>query len=143
MPGCDYLNKSFSVATSRGDAKDVCESCKATISGPNFKKNGVRMCRECFDKSTPDKEMGEFQADNFMPYYDQQLGTKITSLRQKVRLLEKKGLHYSEDNPRTRELGKMAKEYLGSQGNRQLDPKAKKEFEKITQRTARRINYGR
>ena len=142
MSGCSYMEKSFSVAASRGDSRNLCEKCDAYIKGSRYKKNGVVMCRECFDASTPDKEIGA-SVDNFTPYYDQQLGTKITSLRQKVKLLEKKGLHYSEDNPKTRELCKMAKSFLGENGTRQLDPKGKAEFERVSQKMARKVNYGR
>lgn len=137
MSGCNFQDKSFSVAMRDTRGKDFCEKCKKAILTTTYKVSGQKMCRECFDGAVPDKEIGA-SVDNFFAYYDQQLGTKITSIRQKVRLLEKKGLHYSEDNPAFRERRKLAESYLGKDGNRQLDERAKKEFTAVTQNIARK-----
>lgn len=135
MNGCRHAQKSFSVAMSP-DAKDFCERCGKALT-TTYKVNGDKMCKGCFDRAVPDKEIGA-SVDNFHPYYDQQLGCHITSVRQKVALLEKKGLHYSEDNPAFRERRKLAESYLGKDGTRSLDPRAKSEFTNITQSIARR-----
>ena len=138
MNGCRWQEKSFSVTATDDRGKDFCSKCTHTIDGTIYKKNGDKMCKACFDLCTPDKEFGTNGADLQLrsPYYDQQLGTTITNLRQKEKLLEKKGLHYSEDNPKFRELRKMSESYLGKDGRRSLDDKAKAEFTKLTQNMA-------
>jgi hypothetical protein len=116
---------------------DFCEKCGKSIKSTTYKVNGQKLCHPCFDVKVPDKEIST-NVDNFVPYFDNSLGIYITSVRQKVKLLEKKGLHYSEDNPAFREKRKLAESYLGKDGRRQLDGKAKKEFTAITQNMARR-----
>jgi len=138
MSGCNFQDKSFAVAMSDERGKDFCNKCGCSILTTTYKVNGNKMCHTCFDNAVPDKEIGA-RVDNFMPYYDQQLGTKITSIRQKVKLLEKRGLHYSEDNPKFRENRKLAESYLGRDGQKKLDPIAKQEFTKITQKMAGRV----
>lgn len=139
MNGCRFQEKSFSVAATDLRGKDFCEECGSMSIGTTatYKYNGRKMCKSCFDNAVPDKEIGAV-IDNFTPYYDQQLGCRITSIRQKVRLLEKKGLHYSEDNPKFREKRKLAESYLGKRGDRRLDEKAKREFTDVTQEIARK-----
>lgn len=130
MNGCNWQNKSFSVALSSTQTIAKCK-CGKEINPKHF-HNKKPLCDECWAK-LPSKGFG-CRVDNFTPYYDQQLGTHITSLRQKVRLLEKKGLHYSEDNPKVKELRKFAVSYLGSEGKRRLDDRAKREFTNIAQK---------
>ena len=135
MSGCNFQDKSFSVAMRDERGKDFCEKCGKAVITTTYKVNGQKMCHSCFNHAVPDKEIGA-SVDNFLGYYDQSLGTHITSIRQKVRLLEQKGLHYSEDNPAFRERRKLAESYLGKDGTRKLDERAKKEFTAVTQKIA-------
>lgn len=76
--------------------------------------------------------------DSFREYYDPVLKRFISSNRQRERLMKKEGVHYAEDNPKNRELRKMAEYFKGKRGDRYLDGKGQKEWEKATKEFARK-----
>ena len=78
-----------------------------------------------------------FGVSNVSSYYDKQLGRTISSTYQKNKLLKKQGLHYAEDNPKSKALRKQAEYFLGKKGNKILDTKARKEFNDTTQKHAK------
>lgn len=50
MSGCDYMNKSFTVAVEGEKISSFCNECKCGIVGTIYRVNGDTLCQECFDK---------------------------------------------------------------------------------------------
>lgn len=130
MNGCQFEQKSFTVPTATQKVLDLCE-CGIPITDQTYKVNRRYVCKACWE-SIPSKGFGA-AIDTFNPYYDKQLGCEVSSVRQKVRLLERKGLHYSEDNPKVRELSRLTHEY-----SRNGKIVATKEFESVSRGLAKR-----
>ncbi len=84
-----------------------------------------------------------FAVSNITAYKDNQLGVTITSNYQREKLMKKQGLHYAEDNPKNRAIRKQADYYLGKKGEKAMDKKANKEFQRETQKYARKDFKGR
>ncbi len=123
MSGCDWQNKTFTVSVTGNRTKKLCEVCKEYISDYIREANGVKMCKECFNKAISSKEIGLFRVDAFREVNDRDAGISYSSIREKHRKMKEKGIAYAEDYKQNRDLGKEAEFRFGKQGNRKLGDK--------------------
>ena len=120
MSGCDWQNKSFSVAISDHKAKNICGKCHSAIKGVIYEAKGLKLCLKCFDEAVPSKEIGLTRIDAFNEVYDRDLGSSYSSIHEKQKLMKEKGITYAEDFKQNRDLGKEAEFKFGKQGNRKM-----------------------
>lgn len=109
MPGCDWRNKSFTVAVTGIRAKKFCEICNIYISDYIREVNGVVMCKECFTKAVPSKKIGLFMVDAFREINDRDLGASYSSLREKQRKMKARGITYADDFKQNKNIGNEAR----------------------------------
>lgn len=114
MSGCDWQNKSFSVAM-RGTSYVVCEDCQKDITDSVYSYNGESLCRNCFCKKpslSKDKIQGLFNTSKDKLWdFTEWDGTKqihFTSKGQFDRYCKQKGLTWRD----VKQGNRTEKDYL-------------------------------
>ena len=114
MSGCDWQNKSFSVAV-RGTSYVICESCQKDITDSVYSYNGESLCRNCFCKKpslSKDKIQGLFNTSKDKLWdFTEWDGTKqihFTSKGQFDRYCKQKGLTWRD----VKQGNRTEKDYL-------------------------------
>lgn len=77
MSGCDWQNKTFTISVTGNRTKKLCEVCKEYISDYIREANGVKMCKECFNKAISSKEIGLFRWTHFAKSMTDMQGFRI------------------------------------------------------------------
>lgn len=102
MSGCDWQNKSFSVAMREND-KTICEECKEVIDSAVYSYNGENLCRECFLKKpslSKNKKIGSFNTSKDLlwdfDYWDGPKKLHFSSKGQFDRYCKQKGLSWRD-----------------------------------------------